>query len=224
MVSGEQGIAGIGPPAAAARPRPGRPRDRRVDAAVIGATLALLDEVGYSALSLEMVARRARVGKPSIYRRWPGKASLVVDTIVTVAGTDPAPDTGSLRDDLRAVALAMAALYRTPLARTVVPPLLGDLADDPDLGERFRERYVAPRRASVHRALERAQERGEIPRVDDPELICDLIAGPLFHRAFLVAGEIDDRFALATVDAVLVVLDPAKAGSRISGTGKGASQ
>ncbi|WP_049755159.1 TetR/AcrR family transcriptional regulator [Acidimicrobium ferrooxidans] len=190
----------------------------------MGATLALLDEVGYSALSLEMVARRARVGKPSIYRRWPGKASLVVDTIVTIAGTDPAPDTGSLRDDLRAVALAMAALYRTPLARTVVLPLLGDLADDPDLGERFRRRYVAPRRGSVHRALERAQERGEIPRVDDPELICDLIAGPLFHRAFLVAGEIDDRFALATVDAVLIVLESGQAGDRNSGTGKGASQ
>jgi AcrR family transcriptional regulator len=184
----------------------GRPRDPRISASVVNATLDLLDEVGYGALSLEMVARRARVSKPSIYRRWSTKAELVVDTLTIVAGTDPAPDTGDLRDDLAAVVLHMAALYRTPLAHKVVPSLLGDLANQPELAHRFRERYITPRRASVHRALDRAVSRGEIPPLTDHELVCDLLAGPLFHAAFLLDQDPDDRYAMETVDAVMAVL------------------
>lgn len=186
--------------------RPGRPRDPRIDASVFEATLALLDEVGYSGLSLEMVARRAGVGRPSLYRRWPNKAAVVVDALASAAGTDPAPDTGRLQEDLLAVQREMAALYNTAFARRVVPALLGDLAGQPDLAGRFRAAYVSPRRASVCRALSRAQGRGEIPEGSDPELICDLLAGPLLLEAFVIDRQIDDAYALATVEAVMAVL------------------
>lgn len=185
--------------------RAGRPRDPRIDAVVFEATLLLLDEGGYAGLSLEMVARRAGVSRPSLYRRWPNKATVVVEALAAAAGTDPAPDTGRLEEDLLVVQHEMAALYNTAFARRVVPALLGDLASQPDLAERFRAAYVWPRRTSVHRALTRARERGEIPG-GDPELICDLLAGPLLLEAFVLGRRIDDAYAIATVRAVMTVL------------------
>lgn len=186
--------------------RRGRPRDPRIDAAVFAATLVLLDEAGYPGLSLEMVARKAGVGRPSVYRRWPNKAAVVVDALASAAGTDPAPNTGRLQEDLLAVQREMAVLYNTAFARRVVPALLGDLACQPDLAERFRATYISPRRASVRRALSRAQTRGEIPQVADPELICDLLAGPLLLEAFVLDRQIDDAYVLASVEAVMAML------------------
>lgn len=196
--------------------RAGRPRDPRIDAAVFEATLVLLDEGSYSKLSLEMVAQRAGVSRPSLYRRWSNKAAVVVEALAGAAGTDPAPDTGRIEEDLLAVQREMAALYNTALARRVVPALLGDLAGHPELGERFRAAYVWPRRASVHRALARARERGEIAG-GDPELICDLLAGPLLLKAFVLDHRIDDDYALATVRAVLAVLKAQAAGQQDDG-------
>lgn len=188
-----------------AAPR-GRPRDPHIDASVLEATLAVLQEVGYAALSLEMVARRAGVTRPSMYRRWPTKAALVVHAITTVATTDPAPDTGNLREDLEAVAVAMARLYDTPLARRVIPSLLGDLASHEELRDLLHDRYVAPRRESVKRALARAEARGQIAPVRDPDLICDLLAGPLFHTRFVLDRDIDDQYARAIVDALMTLI------------------
>jgi AcrR family transcriptional regulator len=185
------------------RAAPGRPRDGRIDRAVHEATLALLDESGYLALSIEAVARRARVSRPAVYRRWPSKAALVVDALGAVAGTDPVPDTGSLRGDLLALTCSMAATYDTPAARRVVPGLLADLAHQPELAEQFLGAYVEPRRASTRRAFARAVERGEIPPVADLEVVCDLLAGPLLLRAFVLGRPTDEATAAAIVDAVV---------------------
>ncbi len=196
--------------------RAGRPRDPRIDAAVFEATLALLNERGYGELSLEMVARRAGVSRPSLYRRWPNKAAVVVEALASTAGTDPAPDTGRLEGDLLAVQREMAALYDTAFARHVVPALIGDLANHPELAQRFRAAYITPRRASVHRALDRARDRGEITGAD-AELICDLLAGPLLLEAFVLDRRVDDAYILATVRAVMAALTAQAAHSEEGG-------
>lgn len=193
---------------------PGRPRDQRIDRAVFDATVGLLAEVGYERASFEAVARRAGASRPSLYRRWRSKAELVVDTLGAFAGTDPAPDTGSLFGDLVELTSTMAELYDTPLARRVVPGLLGDLSRQPDLAERFRAEYVEPRRTSTKRALARAEARGEIPPVADPELVCDLLAGPFLLRAFVLDRPTSVADATAIVDAVLAFLGGAPKKSR----------
>lgn len=189
--------------------RPGRPRDRRIDRAVFDATVGLLAEVGYERASFEAIAQRAGVGRPSLYRRWKSKAALVVETLGALAGTDPVPDTGSLFGDLEALTTAMAEVYDTPLARRVVPGLLGDLSRQPDLAVRFRDAYIEPRRASTKRALARAEARGEIPPVADKELVCDLLAGPLLLRAFVLDRPTSATDAIAIVGAVLAFLGEA---------------
>jgi len=168
--------------------------------------LELLEEVGYLNLTLEKVAHQASVSRPSIYRRWSTKAALVVDVLAHVAGTNPAPDTGSLDKDLLKVQTEMQALYNSSLARKVVPGLLGDLAGQSELAQLFKNAYIIPRRASVKQALKRARERGEIRQQWDPELICDLLAGPMLLEAFFLNRPITNDYVRSTVDAVLTLL------------------
>src|SRR5512132_3097766 len=80
--------------------RVGRPRDRQIDAAVVDATLVVLDEVGYGRLTLEEVARRAGTTKPAIYRRWPSRQRLVLAALGRRVGEARAPDTGCTLCDL----------------------------------------------------------------------------------------------------------------------------
>lgn len=82
----------------------------QVTAAIRTAAFEELADVGYGKLSMEAVARRAGVSKPTLYRRWPGKEQLVLSLVAEVA-VDAAdtPDTGSLRGDIRAFLEAAAA-------------------------------------------------------------------------------------------------------------------
>jgi Bacterial regulatory proteins, tetR family len=81
-------------------PQRGRPRDANVENAILNAAVAILNEVGYNDLSIEAVASRARVGRPTVYRRWPSKLDLVVDAVVRLVPAVSAPDTGDVFTDL----------------------------------------------------------------------------------------------------------------------------
>src|SRR3954468_25112873 len=90
-------------------PTRGRPRDPRRRQAILDAAVHLLAEVGYDRATVEAVAARAGVSKPTIYRRWPGgKAEIVADAIrAKRADGAVLPDTGSLRGDLLAMLRAI---------------------------------------------------------------------------------------------------------------------
>ena len=74
----------------------GRPRDPRIDSAVLRATVELLGETGYAGLLVYAIARRAGTSKPAIYRRWPSKAHLVHEAVFPIGDATEIPDTGSL--------------------------------------------------------------------------------------------------------------------------------
>src|SRR3954462_7346754 len=86
-------------------PTRGRPRDPRRREAILGAAIAFVAEVGYDRMTVDALATRAGVSKPTIYRRWPGgKAEIVVEAIrAKRAEAGILPDTGSLRGDLFAM-------------------------------------------------------------------------------------------------------------------------
>ena len=92
--------------------RAGRPRDPRLDEAVVAATLQLLAEEGYAQLTVERIAARAGVGKASLYRRWPDKVSIVLEAVSRNPERPSAPDTGSLRGDALSY-LRTLVRYRT---------------------------------------------------------------------------------------------------------------
>jgi AcrR family transcriptional regulator len=160
----------------------GRPRDQRIDAAVLNATLALLKRSGYGRLTLEEVARQAGTTKPAIYRRWPNRQRLVLAALGKRLGDVRAPDTGCTLCDLdECLKLFVAAFRRMPPG--VLGPLYADCAGDRDLRAAFMTALFDPPRAAVRETLERAHARGDLRDEVDLDLILDLLGSFIHYRA-----------------------------------------
>jgi len=183
---------------------PGRPRDARHDQSILDATLGILLEQGYRGVTIEGVAARAGVGRPTIYRRWPSKPAVVVAALVQSDRLAlPAPDTGSLRNDLIAVQRHQVERMNSPDARRVTAGLIADLADDPELGDTYVSQFLAPRRATVWEVLQRGVARGELDADVDFAFVYDLLVGPLFMRAVVWGQPLAPDAAEKTADVVL---------------------
>ena len=169
-------------------PVPGRPRDPAIDAAILDATLALLAERGYQALSIAAVAELAGVGKPAVYRRHASKERLVMAALDRLAdGPGPA-----LPDDPRAaltvLLTATARAIGTPGGLTIMGSLLAQGSREPALLQAFHVAVFQPRHAVVHDALRRGVERGEIAADADLEVVDALLYGAVLARATLGHG------------------------------------
>jgi hypothetical protein len=131
-------------------------------------------------------------------------ADLVVRLATGRFGINPAPNNGDLRTDLRQLQQRQREFFVDPVTRAALAGLLTDFGTDEMLAAQFYERFISPRRTSVVAMLDRAAARGEIAPVEQPELISDLLTGPLLLRTVLPAiGAIDDAIIEATVDAAL---------------------
>jgi len=183
----------------------GRPRDPRRRQAILAAAMALVAEVGYDRMTVEALAARAGVSKPTIYRRWPGgKGEIVVEAIRTKrARGDALPDTGSLRGDLLAYLRAASEGFDPHLAGG----LLSQLRSSAELMTLFRDEVVASERGRYEVLLTRARARGELAGHITP-LFAD-IAGSLIFTRSLISGEpLDDEFFTELVDRVLLPIIP----------------
>ena len=160
----------------------GRPRDPKLDAAITDATLELLADIGYAALTIEAVATRAGVGKATLYRRWPGKVQLVVDAVRTLS-EQPDPDTSAgVRDELVELLEAVRRKSGSSLAGRIFPRLIGDSADNPEFMRRYREQVLDPRRDRFRAALLRGVEQGLVRTDVDTDHAIDLLVGPMAYR------------------------------------------
>ena len=171
---------------------------------ILDATVELLMEVGYDRLTMDVVAKRARASKATLYRRWETKASLVVEALVRAksAPTIAEHDTGSLRSDLLSTYCGHQGMNST--ATGALGSVITALATDPEFAEEFRAKFIAPKVAVSERIYRRAQERGEIPDDVDIELIAPSLAGILMHRAFILGILPDDATIERVVDHVIL--------------------
>ena len=182
----------------------GRPRSEQADQAILRAATDLLAEHGLSGMSIEEVAARARVGKATVYRRWPTKGALALDAFLTFyRGEQPEPDTGTLRGDLLAVLRGwVRAVTRTPAGR-MLAGLIAAAQHDPDLAADWRDRVIAPLRARHAVLLDRAIARGEIPAGTDKDVVLDLLFGAAYHRLLLGHRPLSDRFVRRVVETIM---------------------
>src|SRR3954469_3538812 len=144
--------------------RPGRKRSEQSRLAILAATLELVAEAGYGALTVEGIAARSGAGKQTIYRWWPSKADVLLDALATKADLYVAvPDEGAYADDLRTFLTASFALGRK---RQVVDALRAVMAQaqlDAEFGERLRTTFLQRRRDALHIIVDRARTRGDLP-------------------------------------------------------------
>ena len=179
----------------------GRPRSEEAHRAILDATLELLAEVGFSAMTVEGVASRAQVGKATIYRRWPSKLPLVVEAFGQLPGFEEV-DTGSLAEDLKKMIRGyLQAFNESPLS-AILPSLAGERAHNPELAEVF-EPVSKGRRQPLVRAFERAVDRSEVPADLDVELAADLVVGPIAVTLFFKGGRLNPRRVGPMVDMAL---------------------
>ncbi|MHB8449780.1 MAG: TetR/AcrR family transcriptional regulator [Mycobacteriales bacterium] len=140
-----------------------RRRGELLESAIRHAVLELLASTGYDAMTMEEIAHRAHTGKAALYRRWPAKSELVLDTLVRfVTPNTPLPDTGGLRGDLLAVLGAVADSMDEPIARGAAAAL-AEISAAPTRKSALRVRFLAQRRDALLSVLQRAVDRGEIP-------------------------------------------------------------
>jgi AcrR family transcriptional regulator len=172
--------------------------------AIIAAFFAELGQNGYPGLTMDRVAERAGVGKAALYRRWPSKQHLLIDSVGRYATRAVLPpDTGSLAGDLLAVADDAIAVLANPLIRSVIPSLVAEARRSPDLAAVLTERFVNPRRETGAQMLRRAVKRGEIGPDSDLELAQDLFGGPLYLRGVILGEEFPAGYAQRLTDSVL---------------------
>ncbi|MGV9884191.1 TetR/AcrR family transcriptional regulator [Streptomyces sp. NPDC003006] len=187
---------------AAAHRTGGRPRSATADAAILEATRQGLVELGWSKLTLGAVATRAGVAKTTLYRRWAGKSELVVDAVAELFDELELPDRGSLAADIEGVVLQFAVLLGRPETKTALMAVVAESTRDEPLRHRIRTSIVDRQKRLVLAGRERAQERGELPAEPDPaaagrtaDLIFDVIAGAVVHRALVSAEPVDEEWA-----------------------------
>ncbi|MEU7036645.1 TetR/AcrR family transcriptional regulator [Streptomyces sp. NPDC046237] len=198
--------------------RPGSPRRAPAGAAVLredvteairAAVFEELATVGFARMSIEGIARRAGVGKTAVYRRWKSKLSLVLDLLGAFATQGlPAPATGSLYGDVRALLEVGSHALRHPVASQVIPDLLVEAARQPEIADAIKAALLDGQQGVVAQIVREAVSRGELPDGTDPERALDLIVGPLYWRLVVVRGElpkgyVDDlaRSAVAALTA-----------------------
>ena len=194
----------------------GRPRDPHVDARLAEAAVAVFGEEGWAAFSIESVARRAGVGKASVYLRWSSKEDLLVDALNRSLGNVEDVDTGTVRGDLVQLVEQLLRLYTDEHGGAALRLSL-EARRTPGLAERYErmaEQQILAARAIVHRGI----ARGELPAGTSVTLLLDALCGGAMNHALTTPPHLRaglpakaGAYAEEFVDFVLAsVLTPAR--------------
>ena len=163
-------------------------RDEKARLAVLHAADDLLVERGFAGVTIEGIAARAGVAKQTIYRWWPSKVDVLLDTLVEDAGRQLAiPDTGSAVDDTRRYLQLLAHFLTEDPAGKVLLALIGEAQHDAEVARVFRQRYLDPQRHQEREMLNRGITAGELPEALDVDAVLDALCGPVVYRALTAA-------------------------------------
>ena len=181
----------------------GRPRSAAAREKVLDAARAILDSAGPAAVTIEAVAARSGVSKPTIYRTWPNASAVLMaalmasDTPSSLAGTSRSSMV-MLRRQLRGIAATFAS--RTGRAVTMI---LAASDAETELSRAFRHHFIIARREEGRRLLEAAVAGRELRADLDLEIALDLLYGPIFFRILLGHASVDEAFCERLLDQLL---------------------
>lgn len=181
----------------------GRPRDPAIRKKILAAAAQLLNEGGISAVTMEAVAAKAGVGKPTIYREWPNAASVAMAAFLET--TKPQPQKkrkGRALDALRDQLHAIAKGFATRTGRNTAM-MIAAAQNDSELAKIFRNRFILGRREEGRAILRVAITAGELRPDVDIEAALDLIYAPLYFRLLIGHGALDADFTDAILDTAL---------------------
>jgi AcrR family transcriptional regulator len=179
-----------------------RPRSEQARRKAIAAAMDLIVERGVANLSIEEVAARSGVAKTTIYRHWPERASLIIDTARSTFEHMTTPDTGSLRGDLEAYFGQMVRADLDGRMGKLIPSLIDAAARDPEI-EALMDRLSIERQQPLMTMVGRAQERGELPPDLDRDVLVGTVIGPIVFRKVVQRRPVDAAYVAKCLDVIL---------------------
>jgi AcrR family transcriptional regulator len=205
--------AGSGDVSGRPRPNPAR-RNEATRQSILDAALELVVANGFAALSVESIAKRAGVGKQTIYRWWPSKGAVLLDAFLEnrveelseVSVLDPF-DSGNFTADVHRLVRDIVRAFALPAWEAPYRALTVAIQDDPVLATLLSERIIRPSLAEVRSWLATAQERGDIRQDIDLHVGVEILLAPVFHRWLLRTGPLTDEYAQAVADAAIAALE-----------------
>ena len=182
---------------------PGRPRDHRLDDAIVAAAHEVMLERGYNQTSYAEIARRSGVGTPAIYRRWPSKADIAIDMVEHEARPLPIPDTGDIRRDLVVFVRLRIRSFSSPVFRQVVLQVAAEALGDEKLAHRVRTRFAGYREPNLEPRIRKAIAARQLRADTDPDRLIDLMMGPVAMPMIFMRPMPHERDAGKIVDLAL---------------------
>ncbi|MBO8186632.1 TetR-like C-terminal domain-containing protein [Streptomyces spirodelae] len=190
-------------PAEPARPhgstRPGG-RTARTRAAVLAAAWEELDRRDFASLTIDLIAQRSGVHAATIRRRWRTVEGVISDILSQHGETIPVPDTGSLRQDLHALARSIADFYTPPRNQRLVEAVVTAAVREPGAAEVLHNVF-GDRIRRVAVMVERAAERGEVAADTDGEEVIAALGAPFYYRLLMTRRPVDAELAHRSAEA-----------------------
>jgi AcrR family transcriptional regulator len=172
-------------------------------AVIMDAVYALLEEKSVRDLTIEAVAKRAGVGKPTLYKWWPTKATLVLAMLCErMAPKLEKPTALTAEQSLRFRVRSLIDAFNGPFGK-IVTGLIAEGQSEPAVLQEFFDRWVSPRRNATIADLQRGKDAGELRPETEPELLNDTIFGAIYYRMLLRCGPLTRRFGEELVDQVI---------------------
>ncbi|MDI6519259.1 TetR/AcrR family transcriptional regulator [Streptomyces coelicoflavus] len=177
--------------------------------AIMRSTLELARENGFAKLSIEAVAARSGVGKHTVYRRWPSRGLLFLDSVLSLntGGLDH-PDTGDVVADLRTVMTKAADLLGRPPWGPLYRDLIGEAQHDPKVAAALNQRFIEPQTANTLARLRAARDQGQIAPDFDLDLAMEILSGPLYFRLLVTQEPISPAYIDRILEAVFAGMGP----------------
>ena len=188
------------------QPRPGRPRSDKARQKILEATRRLLSHNALQDLSIEAIAKKAGVGKTTIYRWWPNKAAVAMDAFLEQGGIQMiAPTTASAGEAVRDQLERLIRQLRGHNGR-IIAGIIAEAQADGDVSDLLYEKFLKDRVEPLWQALEDGKANGEFREGLDSEIALDMLLGPLFLRVLSGEHGIDRNFAENYPDQALLAL------------------
>ena len=187
------------------RGRKGRPPSEKAAShdAILDAVYTLLQKKSVRDLTMEEVAKRARVGKPTLYKWWPTKATLVLAMLCErMAPNLEKPTVLTAEESLRFRVQRLIDAFNGSFGR-IVAGLIAEGQSEPAILQEFFDRWVSPRRDATIADLQRGRNAGELWPETEPELLNDAIFGAIYYRLLLRSGPLTRRFGEELVEQVI---------------------
>ena len=184
----------------------GRPRSEETHQAIIKATTQLMETTPIRIITMGAIAKTANVGKPTLYRWWDNKCSLIMDVFLTNVQTEIS--VGENLGTTQALSSQLESVMNILRGRSgkIVAEMIGEGQSDPHILEEFRHRFFNQFLKPARQIIDQGKTNGNIDDTIDTDLILDLIYGPVYYRLLVGHQPLDDAFAKSLIKRVPMAL------------------